>query len=103
MSISDAHFPGRRNGSFGSRPVLLLVVLVLLALTAEVVGGEPVPSDPLPVNRSIGQRLGNFTLRDAVSGRDVTLYGYAGKRAVVLVFLGTDCPLANLYALGSWN
>ena len=27
-----------------------------------------------------------------------SLYGFAGKKAVVLVFLGTDCPLANVYA-----
>jgi len=52
----------------------------------------------LPLDREIGQRLSNFALKDAVSSRDVTLYGFAGKKAVVLVFLGTDCPLANLYA-----
>ena len=32
-----------------------------------------------------------------VTQRPVSLYGFAGKKAVVLVFLGTDCPLANLY------
>ena len=27
-----------------------------------------------------------------------SLYGFAGKKAAVLVFMGTDCPLARLYA-----
>ena len=52
----------------------------------------------LPLDRGVGQRLANFTLRDAISGRPVSLYGFAGKKAAVLVFLGTDCPIANLYA-----
>jgi peroxiredoxin len=50
------------------------------------------------VDRAVGQKLGNFTLPDVVSGRPFVLHGLAGKKAVVLVFLGTDCPLARLYA-----
>ena len=98
MSIGDSSFAGRLHGSIESRPCLLLLILGLLSLPSDAVGDKPASSDPLPVNRSVGQRLGNFTLSDVISGRDVTLYGFAGKKAVVLVFLGTDCPLANLYA-----
>lgn len=58
----------------------------------------PAATSQLPVNRGVGQRLGNFTLKDVTSHRPVSLHGFAGKRAVVLVFLGADCPLANLYA-----
>jgi peroxiredoxin len=52
----------------------------------------------LPLQRMVGQRLANFTLTDAATGKKVALYGFRGKRAVVLAFLGTDCPVANLYA-----
>jgi len=98
MTIADEHFTGRQQWTIATRRGLFLAVLGMLVVAFETVGGEPAPTDPLPVNRSVGQRLGNFTLRDAVSGRDVTLYGFAGKKAVVLVFPGTDCPLANQYA-----
>src|SRR5205823_6187646 len=52
---------------------------------------------PIPVDRGIGTRVANFTLDDT-SGQPVSLYGFRGKKAVVLVFLGTDCPVGNLYA-----
>ena len=55
------------------------------------------PSPRLPDNRGLMQRISNFTLDDAVSGRSVTLFGFIGKKAVVLVFLGVDCPVGNLY------
>jgi len=48
-------------------------------------------------NRLVGQRLANFRLKDVATGREVSLYGNRGKLAVVLVFLGTDCPVGNLY------
>lgn len=51
----------------------------------------------LPDDRGVGHRVANFTLND-VAGQPVSLYGFYGKRAVVLAFLGTDCPVANLYA-----
>jgi peroxiredoxin len=52
----------------------------------------------LPVDRGLNQRIANFTLTDATSGRVLTLYGYVGRKAIVLVFLGNDCPVGNLYA-----
>ncbi len=54
--------------------------------------------DDLPANRMVGQRLANFTANDVSTGKPVSLYGFRGKRAVVLAFLGTDCPIASLYA-----
>lgn len=75
-----------------SRVVRVLAgVLIFSALRAEARAAEP-----LPIGRGVGQRVSDFTLED-VSGRPVRLYGFAGKKAVVLVFLGTDCPVANLY------
>jgi peroxiredoxin len=52
----------------------------------------------LPVNRGLMQRLGNFTLKDVTTGSGRSLYALRGSRAIVLVFIGTDCPVGNLYA-----
>ena len=43
------------------------------------------------------QRVADFTLKDVASDRPVALYSFIGKKAIVLVFLGTDCPVGNLY------
>ncbi len=58
---------------------------------------SPQPADALPIDRGVGQRLANFTLNDAVAGRPYMLYGYAGKTGVVLAFIGTTCPLGDVY------
>src|SRR4051794_8225329 len=67
----------------------------VLAL-ALIVGYGPGAAET-PIDRGVGERVANFTLDDT-TGRHVSLYGYAGAKALVLVFLGTDCPIANLYA-----
>ncbi len=43
------------------------------------------------------QRLSNFTLKDVTKDRSLMLYGFQGRKGIVLVFLGNDCPVANLY------
>jgi len=45
---------------------------------------------------AIGRQVENFTL-DNCYGKPVSLADFDDKRAVVLVFLGTECPLAKLY------
>jgi peroxiredoxin len=47
--------------------------------------------------RGLGRRVAGFRLLDARTGRTVALDDYADRGAVVLVFLGTDCPIGNLY------
>lgn len=78
------------------RPQFWIVTAVLLS--AGVVRGDETPPEALSPTRLVGQRMSNFTLPDAISGKSVKLYGFRGQRAVVLAFLGTDCPLGNLYA-----
>src|SRR5580704_1043239 len=46
---------------------------------------------------ALGKRVESFSLRD-FHGNAHSLAQYADKKAVVLVFLGADCPLARLYA-----
>jgi len=44
----------------------------------------------------VGVRTPNFVLQDA-QGETHALADFRDKKAVVLVFLGTECPVANLY------
>jgi peroxiredoxin len=46
---------------------------------------------------SIGDKLEPFALKDATSGKDVDLKGAAGKKATVLMFIATQCPVSNDY------
>lgn len=77
-----------RNSAFGMVVVLAAVAGASTHLDA---------AESSPIGRNIGRQVPDFTLKDT-SGKPVRLYGYRGKKAVVLVFLGTDCPVGNLYA-----
>ena len=54
------------------------------------------PEEP-SLTRQVGTSPGMFTLDDAKTGKPVALASFEGKKAGVLVFLGTDCPIGNLY------
>ena len=49
-----------------------------------------------PGSGKVGRRIANFVLPDA-AGRQVGLSDFADKKIVVIVALGTGCPLSNLY------
>lgn len=73
-------------------PCSLLVVCLGLVMPG-LANGE----DELPIDREIGQLVKNFTLTEATTGKAISLYDFAGKKGAVLVFLGTECPVGNLY------
>ena len=54
------------------------------------------PEEKGPPRPAIGARVADFTLAN-VDGQRHSLYGYKDKKAVVVVFVGTECPIANLY------
>ncbi|WP_240911017.1 redoxin domain-containing protein [Paludisphaera soli] len=72
-----------------------------LAIFAALAASPAVAFDEAPatlaVDRLVGQRMADFTLPDLLSQRDYRLYGFAGKPGAVLVFLGTECPVGDLY------
>ncbi|WP_206107735.1 redoxin domain-containing protein [Paludisphaera rhizosphaerae] len=74
-----------------------------IAIACAAVGGAPdcLAFEDAPkasaVDRMVGRRIGDFTLPDVLSKRDVRLYGFAGKAGVVIVFTGTQCPVGDLY------
>src|SRR5262249_34838268 len=43
-----------------------------------------------------GLRFDDLALLDATTGRKISLGDFRDKRAVVLVFLGIECPISNL-------
>ena len=50
-------------------------------------------NDKAPVN---GEKVASFTLRD-YRGAETSLEQFASKKAVVLAFVGCECPVARLY------
>jgi peroxiredoxin len=70
-----------------------MVLAAAIAAMSSIVDAAETPS----IGRNVGRMVPDFTLKDA-SGNPVRLYGFRGKKAVVVVFLGTDCPVGNLYA-----
>jgi peroxiredoxin len=54
------------------------------------------PGDTTPVPPAIGSLVADFTLTD-VDGRRHSLSDYKNKKAIIIVFVGTECPIANLY------
>ncbi len=51
---------------------------------------------PAPKSDS-GRRIADFTLKDAADDKPVSLSDYEAKKAVVVLFIGTECPINNAY------
>lgn len=78
------------NGSGGGMKEARMgrAVLVVIALLAPGLGfAAPV---------AIGDKLSPFSLA-SYDGKTVDLASYSGKKAVVLVFMATRCPVSNAY------
>jgi len=67
-----------------------MLTLVLLTLTGVI------SDDNLFTPPAIGARVADFTIQDT-NKQPHSLAGYKDKKAVVIVFVGTECPIANLY------
>jgi len=68
----------------------ITAVGLALAIFCTPLAGMAAESSP------VGTTVQNFTLKD-YRGKSVSLADYSESKAVVLVFLGTECPLAKLY------
>lgn len=78
--------------------VLGATAFVWHRLSTDLTAAEAPPSaaPPAPANALAGLLLDVSALRD-IQGNQRSLASLAGDRATVLVFLGVECPLANLY------
>jgi len=65
-----------------------------LAIAALVVAALAGSAAAAPI--AVGDKLAPFTMKDA-AGKDVNLASLAGKKAVVLAFIATQCPVSNAY------
>lgn len=54
------------------------------------------PADTPPTPPAIGAQVADFSIPD-IDGKRHSLAGYKDKKAIVVVFVGTECPIANLY------
>ena len=66
---------------------IVAVVFFMLLLPISMVLAE----------ESVGRTIQNFTLSDHLGSKH-SLDEWAESKVIVVVFLGTDCPLAKLYA-----
>jgi len=81
---------------FQHRTLVAIVSIFVFALT----GAAPAESTkPADTNGSaiLGKQLGDFSLADAY-GKQHRLADYDGRSIIVLAMVGTECPLAKLYA-----
>jgi peroxiredoxin/mono/diheme cytochrome c family protein len=69
------------------RSAVWIVLIASLALPC--VRGEPAKSD--------ARTVPNFQLKDPRDQRTVSLADFKDKKAAVVVFLGAECPLSNLF------
>src|SRR5690242_8680865 len=85
------------KGAFmrGFRLALLSALTFLAALALE---NRVVRAADAAAATPIGRHVASVALPDH-HGRDVSLADFQNKKALVLVFLGTECPLAKSYAL----
>jgi peroxiredoxin len=69
-------------------------VVAILAGAVLLAGSMAIPASAGPL--ALGDKLTPFTLKDA-AGKDVDLGSFKGKKALVLIFVSTECPVSNGY------
>ena len=90
----------RARSGYNLLALLLLLCLWIQSALAQVSANDPPRAvDSLQVSppTPLGRRIDNFALGDS-RGAQHALEDYAHAPAVVVVFLGTECPLAVTYA-----
>ncbi len=71
-------------------PSVRSAALLLIALTAAALPARGAEAE------RVGVKVGDFTLKSHF-GKDYSLHDFADREIVVVLFLGTECPLAKLY------
>lgn len=75
----------------------IALLLILPAIAAALPGDGKQSAKPADASASgIGRRVPNFVLPNT-TGKQVGLADYKDRHCVVVVFLGTKCPVANAY------
>ena len=77
--------------------MLILIGRSLIAATEVPASAEHAIGGVIAAEDSLGMRIDDFTLRE-ISGKDYTLSEFSDHPIVVVMFLGYECPLVQLYA-----
>jgi peroxiredoxin len=83
----------------GSIGVLILAVAAafLLLRHSRTHSAPPAPaSKAASLPSSLGKKIGGFALKDQ-AGKEVALADFKDRKAVVVLFIGTECPINNAY------
>src|SRR5262245_49157858 len=72
-------------------------VMLWVSCACLLAAGGSLQADPTPGKTSLGKVVADFTLKDAAA-KAHSLHHYKDKKAVVVLFLGTECPINNAYA-----
>ena len=75
---------------------LAIVGVIGAASTTNLWAAKPAQQD-VNIGHGIGEKVADFTLNDYLGARH-KLSDFAKSDVVVLAFIGTECPLAKLYA-----
>ena len=73
------------------------LVAALALVTCRASAAEAANDSGASAPASLGRQVANFTLAD-YRGKEVSLAEFKESKAVVLAFLGVECPLARAYA-----
>ncbi|MBX3415728.1 MAG: redoxin domain-containing protein [Pirellulales bacterium] len=77
--------------------LLAIATFVTLSLTVVATRAEEPRNPSTAETRCVGQKIENFSLHSAL-GQKVSLDEFGDKQAIVVAFLGVECPLVKLYA-----
>jgi peroxiredoxin len=86
-----------RAGLFLAAGVSILGGAVLTAISAPVLAVAAPSPKALKPQEVVGKKVSDFTLVDT-TGKLRSLQQFVDRKAIVLVFTGTECPMSNSYA-----
>jgi len=83
-----------RFGRMQKKGVVAWALVSGLSLAPSLVwgGGAAAP----PMQPAVAKSAADFMLKD-IAGQSIALHDYKAKAAVVVFFMGIDCPISNLY------
>jgi peroxiredoxin len=80
---------------FSKSFTLLSIALLLVGIVGNGPQSPAAQQPEVPAN-SLGKSIADFTLKDT-SGQPVSLAQFKDKKAIAVIFLGTQCPINNAY------
>jgi peroxiredoxin len=85
-----------KMGSLCGLALAVIVSLFTARISRTDAKSAPDAADRQPAASQLGKKIADFTLPDG-AGKPVALADFKGKKAVVVVFIGTQCPVNNYY------